>query len=107
MANVLIFGPHPDDQEIGMGGAIARLAAQGHDVLLADVTDGSPTPRGDRESRLKEAAAALSALQPVAGKPRIKRILLDLPNRMVEHTLATRHLFAGVIRAHQAQEIFT
>ena len=41
------------------------------------------------------------------GKPRIKRILLDLPNRMVEHTIATRHLFAGVIRAHQAQIVFT
>lgn len=107
MARVLVFGPHPDDQEIGMGGTIARLAEQGHEALLADVTDGSPTPRGDRDSRLKEAAAALEALQPSAGKSRIKRILLNLPNRMVEHTLATRHLFAGVIRAHQAQIVFT
>ena len=90
-----------------MGGTIARLAGQGHEVLLADVTDGSPTPRGDRVSRLKEAAAALEALQPGPGKPRVKRVLLDLPNRMVEHTLATRHLFAGVIRAHQAQIVFT
>ena len=32
MANVLILGPHPDDQEIGMGGTAARLAEQGHDV---------------------------------------------------------------------------
>ncbi len=107
MANVIVFGPHPDDQEIGMGGTIARLAEQGHSVLLADVTDGSPTPRGDRASRLPEAAAALEALQPSESKPRIKRILLDLPNRMVEHTLATRHLFAGAIRAHQAQIVFT
>jgi LmbE family N-acetylglucosaminyl deacetylase len=105
--NIVIFGPHPDDQEIGMGGSIARLAAQGHDILIADVTDGSPTPRGDRESRLKESAAALAALQPPAGKPQIKRILLDLPNRRVEHTLATRHALAGVIRAHQAQIVFT
>jgi LmbE family N-acetylglucosaminyl deacetylase len=107
MARIIVFGPHPDDQEIGMGGTIARLAEQGHSVLLADVTDGSPTPRGDRASRLPEAAAALEALQPSEGKPRIQRILLDLPNRMVEHTLATRHLFAGAIRAHQAQVVFT
>jgi LmbE family N-acetylglucosaminyl deacetylase len=107
MARILIFGPHPDDQEIGMGGTIARLAGQGHEVLLADVTDGSPTPRGDRAARLKEAAAAMEALQPGAGKPPIRRVLLDLPNRMVEHTIATRHLFAGVIRAHQAQIVFT
>ncbi len=90
-----------------MGGTIARLAEQGHEVLLADVTDGSPTPRGDRSSRLVEAAGALEALQPGPGKPRLRRILLDLPNRTVEHTIATRHLFAGVIRAHQAQIVFT
>jgi len=106
MSSIVVFGPHPDDQEIGMGGAIARLAAQGHDVLLVDVTDGSPTPRGDRDSRLKESAAALAALQPASGRP-IKRILLDLPNRRIEHTLATRHALAGVIRAHQAQIVFT
>ncbi|HVU63610.1 MAG TPA: PIG-L family deacetylase, partial [Phycisphaerales bacterium] len=107
MTAIVVFAPHPDDAEIGMGGAIARLAAQGHDVLIADITDGSPTPRGDRESRMKEAAAALAALQPPAGKPRIRRILLDLPNRRVEHTLATRHALAGVIRAHQASILFT
>ena len=60
----------------------------------------SPAPEG-------WLAGALVALQPDEGKPRIKRVLLDLPNRMVEHTLATRHLFAGVIRAHQAQIVFT
>ena len=30
MASILVVGPHPDDQELGMGGTIARLAAQGH-----------------------------------------------------------------------------
>lgn len=108
--NIVVFGPHPDDQEIGMGGTIAKFAAMGHNVLIADVTDGSPTPRGDRASRLIEAAGALAALQPDPATPGAKpiaRTLLDLPNRMVEHTLKTRHLFAGLIRAHQAQLIFT
>ena len=107
MANILVVGPHPDDQEIGMGGTIAKLAHAGHDILIADATDGSPTPRGDRGSRLQEAAAALEALQPAPGRPRIRRILLDLPNRLVEHTIATRHAFAGAIRAHQASIVFT
>ncbi|MFN9993932.1 MAG: PIG-L deacetylase family protein, partial [Phycisphaerales bacterium] len=31
MASILVIGPHPDDQEIGMGGTIALLASQGHD----------------------------------------------------------------------------
>lgn len=104
MANILVIGPHPDDQEIGMGGTIALLAAQGHDVLILDMTDGCPTPVGDRPTRLAEAAAAARELSP-PGK-RIERVLLDLPNRRVEHTLGARHAVAGVIRAHQASVLF-
>lgn len=106
MAQILVVGPHPDDQEIGMGGTIAKLAAQGHDVLLLDVTDGSPTPRGDRASRLIEAEAALGCLVPKSGPGRVRRLLLGLTNREVEHTLASRHAVAGVIRAHQANIVF-
>ena len=82
-----------------MGGTIAALADQGHDVLLLDVTDGCPTPRGDRPTRLKEAADAAAILG-------VRRQLLDLPNRRVEHTIENRHKVAGVIRAHQAQVVF-
>lgn len=99
MAKVLVVGPHPDDQEIGMGGTIALLASQGHDVLLADMTDGCPTPVGDRPTRLKEAAEAGRILG-------VRRVLLDLPNRRVQHTLEARHLVAGLIRAHQADIVF-
>lgn len=112
MANIIVVGPHPDDQELGMGGTIALLAEQGHDILLLDITDGSPTPFGDRATRLPEADAACKALCPpadliAAGKAKpVKRLLLDLPNRMVEHTVANRHKVAGVYRAHQAQIIF-
>lgn len=104
MANILVIGPHPDDQEIGMGGTIALLAAQGHNVLIADMTDGCPTPVGDRPTRLAEAQAALTHLSP-PGRP-LRRVLLDLPNRRVEHTLHARHLVAGLIRAHQASIVF-
>lgn len=112
MARIVVVGPHPDDQELGMGGTIALLAAQGHDVLLLDITDGSPTPHGDRESRLVEAEEARKALCPpeeliAAGKAMpVRRLLLNLPNRMVEHSVANRHKVAGVYRAHQAQILF-
>lgn len=106
MANVVVIAPHPDDAEIGMGGTIATLAEQGHTVTIVDVTDGCPTPYGDRPTRLKEAAAALEALRPRSGTGSLTRILLDLPNRRVEHTLAARHTLAGVYRALQAQIVF-
>ncbi|USN98722.1 MAG: PIG-L family deacetylase [Phycisphaeraceae bacterium] len=106
MARILVVGPHPDDQELGMGGTIARLAEQGHDVLLLDMTNGEPTPFGDPATREKEAEAARLILSPEGGRE-VRRVCIDLPNRYVEHTIEARHAVAGVIRAHQAEIIFT
>ncbi len=108
--NIIVFGPHPDDQELGMGGTIMRLARQGHDVLLVDMTDGEPTPFGDPQTRAREAADALRILSPdpeaYPGSRPVRRVLLGLKNREVEHTLDARRRVAGVIRAHQAQMLF-
>ena len=106
MARILVVGPHPDDPELGMGGTIIKLAQQGHDILILDVTNGEPTPLGSVETRTKEAAAALEVLRE-GTTGRVERWLLDLPNRFVEHTIENRHALAGVIRAWQAQIIFT
>ena len=99
MTNILVVGPHPDDQELGMGGTIARLADEGHDVLLLDMTNGEPTPHGSPEIRAKEAVAAAATLG-------VKRIGLDLPNRALTHTVDARHKVAAVIRQHQATIVF-
>ena len=82
-----------------MGGTIARLASQGHDILLLDMTNGEPTPHGSVETRVKEAARAASILG-------VTRVTLDFPNRMLTHSIEARHAVAGVIRTHQAQIIF-
>src|SRR5579862_7454017 len=99
MASILVFGPHPDDQELGMGGSIARLAQQGHRVHLVDVTNGEPTPLGTPERRAREAAAAAKVLG-------VGRTLLGLPNRQVVHSIENRHKFAAVIRAHRPEWLF-
>ncbi len=82
-----------------MGATIAKLAQAGHRVLLLDMTNGEPTPFGDPDTRANEAANAAAILG-------VKRRLLGLPNRTVEHTIAARHAVAGVIREHQASIIF-
>ena len=99
MANILVVGPHPDDQELGMGGTIIRLANQGHSVLLLDMTNGEPTPLGSPEQREIEWTNAAEIMG-------VKRRLLGLPNREVIHTLGARHAVAGVIREHQADIVF-
>lgn len=56
--DLLVFGPHPDDLEIGLGGTIARHAAAGWQVGLCDLTRGEMGSNGTPEERLREAEAA-------------------------------------------------
>jgi bacillithiol biosynthesis deacetylase BshB1 len=56
--DLLVFGPHPDDIEIGLGGTVARHAAAGHQVGLCDLTEGELSSNGTVEERRAEAAAA-------------------------------------------------
>ncbi|MDR1346896.1 MAG: glucosamine-6-phosphate deaminase [Prevotellaceae bacterium] len=48
---VLIFSPHPDDDVISMGGTLARLSEQGHDVHVAYQTSGSIAVADDEAVR--------------------------------------------------------
>jgi bacillithiol biosynthesis deacetylase BshB1 len=56
--DLLVFGPHPDDLEIGLGGAIAKHAADGGRVGLCDLTAGEMGSNGTVEERLAEAEEA-------------------------------------------------
>jgi bacillithiol biosynthesis deacetylase BshB1 len=99
MASILIIGPHPDDQELGMGGSIAKLVRQGHRVHLVDMTNGEPTPLGTPEKRSAESAAAAKILG-------VERTNLGLPNREVVHSIEARHKLAAVYRVHRPNWIF-
>jgi bacillithiol biosynthesis deacetylase BshB1 len=99
MASILVIGPHPDDQELGMGGTIVKLARQGHKIHIVDMTNGEPTPRGSIETRAAEAAAAGRTLG-------VARTLLGLKNREVVHDLASRHKLAALIRVHRPDLLF-
>jgi bacillithiol biosynthesis deacetylase BshB1 len=60
--DLLVFGPHPDDIEIGLGGTVARHAAAGHRVGLCDLTEAELSSNGTREERRAEAAEAARVL---------------------------------------------
>ena len=63
--DLLVFGPHPDDLEIGLGGTIARHAALGLRVGLCDLTAGemgsNGTRRGAAGARRRPPALVLGA----------------------------------------------
>lgn len=56
--DLLAFGPHPDDLEIGLGGTIARHTAAGHRVGLCELTGGEMGSNGSVPERLIECEAA-------------------------------------------------
>src|SRR5215831_6022688 len=60
--DLLVFGPHPDDIEIGLGGTVARHAALGSRVGLCDLTVGEMGTNGTPDERLAEAEAARQVL---------------------------------------------
>lgn len=58
MLDILVIAPHPDDAELGMGGAILKFKSEGLKVGILDLTNGEPTPHGSEATRAKETAAA-------------------------------------------------
>jgi bacillithiol biosynthesis deacetylase BshB1 len=98
--DLLVFGPHPDDLEIGVGGAIAKHVALGHRVGLCDLTRGELGTNGTPEERLKEAEAARAVLGAVwrqnlglpdgdiGGDPSHVRAVVELIRRSTPRTIA-------------------
>jgi len=59
---ILVFGPHADDIEIGLAGTIARHTAAGGRVGLCDLTRAELSTNGTPEERAIEAAEAARVL---------------------------------------------
>lgn len=77
--DVLAFGAHPDDTELGCSGTLASLIKKGSSVVVADLTRGEMGSRGTARLRLEEAkkAAEIIGLQ--------DRINLGLPDTQLQN----------------------
>jgi len=61
--DILAFGVHPDDVELGCSGTILASIAEGKKVGIIDLTRGELGTRGTVETRKAEAANAAKVLQ--------------------------------------------
>jgi N-acetylglucosamine malate deacetylase 1 len=98
--DLLVFGPHPDDLEIGLGGTIARHTSEGRSVGLCDLTRGELSSNGTVEERQAEGTAAARVLGAawrenlaspdggIAATPEILRSAVDLIRRARPRTIA-------------------
>ena len=60
--DILAFGAHPDDVELGCGGTIAKEISLGKKVGIVDLTRGELGTRGSVEIRNRESALAAGIL---------------------------------------------
>jgi len=60
--DILAFGVHPDDVELGCSGTIVASIAQGKKVTVVDLTRGELGTRGTAETRKTEAANAAKVM---------------------------------------------
>ncbi len=63
MIDILAFGAHPDDVELGCAGTIAMSVAQGKSVVIVDLTQGELGTRGTADLRRQEAEKAAALLK--------------------------------------------
>ncbi|MFJ8245278.1 bacillithiol biosynthesis deacetylase BshB1 [Peribacillus asahii] len=72
--DILAFGAHADDVEIGMGGTLAKYAQMGKKIMICDLTKAEMSSNGTVERRIQEANQAAKILG-------VERMSLNLPDR--------------------------
>ncbi|AYN01234.1 bacillithiol biosynthesis deacetylase BshB1 [Chryseobacterium sp. 3008163] len=60
--DILAFGAHPDDVELGCGGTVAKLISDGKTCVIVDLTRGELGTRGTDEIRHEEATESAKIL---------------------------------------------
>ena len=98
--DVLVFGAHPDDIEIGCGGTLIKLTDAGRSVVLVDMVRGELGTRGSAQIREQEAAAAAEILGVTA------RENLELEDGNVRSTSEAKHKVAEAVRRWKPQMVF-
>ncbi|WP_422110169.1 bacillithiol biosynthesis deacetylase BshB1 [Bacillus licheniformis] len=100
MLDILAFGAHSDDVEIGMGGTIAKYTKKGFQIGICDLTQAELSSNGTVETRKSEAALAAEIL---GASPRIS---LTLPDRGLFPSQAAIRDVVAVIRKHKPKLVF-
>jgi bacillithiol biosynthesis deacetylase BshB1 len=94
--DVLAFGPHPDDAELGAGGLLLKMKALGHTTGIIDMTRGE-MGWGTPEDRVRECEEAAKILRLDV------RENLGLRDGGIEDDFETRCAVAAVIRRHRPE----
>ena len=98
--DVMAFGPHPDDIELGCGGTLIKLIEAGNSVALVDMTQGEMSTRGTVETRKAESVKAAQIIGAVV------RENLSLEDGNIHTDAESKRRVAQVIRQYRPRLVF-
>lgn len=98
--DILAFGAHPDDVELGCGGTLAKLIHEGKRVAIVDLTQGEMGTRGTIETRYVEAAKAKEILG-VSYRENLK-----MKDGFLENTEVNIRKIVEMVRKYQPEIVF-
>lgn len=100
--DLLAFGAHPDDVEIGMGATLAKYAAEGYRVGICDLTKAELSSNGTVAIRQEEAKKAADILGLA------ERIQLDFPDRGLTRVMSEQLAeLVSIIRKYEPTLVFS
>lgn len=102
--NVLVIAPHPDDEILGVGGTMAKRAAEGHNVYVCVVTKGCE-PLFSAESVEKTRSECRKADLSLGVR---ETAFLDFPSVMLENVLRYQlnGAIVNVVQKYKPEEVY-
>lgn len=97
----MVFGAHPDDLEIGMGGTISKLTSLGYDVTLVVATLPNFVESDKKEERKLEAISSAK----IMGCKNVE--ILDLSPEEIIYNRNLVSLLDSLISKHHPKTVFT
>lgn len=100
VVDLLAFGAHPDDVEIGIGATLLKHRLQGYTTAICDLTEAELSSNGTVERRKIESEEAGSILKIN------KRLNLGLPDRGLTRSSEQIDQITEVIRTYRPTVVF-
>lgn len=108
LERVLVVSAHPDDPEFGFGGAVAKLAAEGTEVVYLICTDGS---QGGEDPEVPDAELTATRYEEQRNAARVLGVkdvvFLGYRDGHLAPDLELRRAITGQIRRFKPDAVFT
>lgn len=110
MKSILVVAAHPDDEALGCGGTIAKLADEGATIHVAFLADGVFSRAGDAGAQQAELTARRAAAQKACDILGVKSVFFsDFPDNRMD-TIALLDIIKPIealVAKYQPDSVFT